>query len=786
MLERNSSDPFQAPAPIHPAAPPPAYPGYPTYGFNPYGPQGAQEFEEPFNPLKLFWIALQYRWLILAFLVVGVASGVVYTWMQTPQYIATAKMEVLNNNAKVIQEYELVNDALNFRTLETARLKMNSVSLARRIVFALDLAEKADFIAPRPSFSITNVIDRAFGINSQADVSNLTAAQRERIAVARIRGGLSAAWVKNTTILNVSYRHPVAEYTALVANQAVKSYMDQSVDSSSETSDLTRQFIQEQVLETKQKLEKSERSLLSYAKEAGITITGDESSLLVANLQAINSAIAEATQERFKLERLVQQIDDGKAESLEDVISSESVRSAKVELANLKATYQQKLRQFKPGFPEMVALRAQIRELERQANNQIRVISQSIRLKHEQSVAREADLRNELKQLETKQAEFQDKNVQYTILKREVDSNRKQYESLIQKLNAVGIGADLKTQRAEVLDLAVRPGAPYAPSLSRNLAAALLFFAVLSGGAIYVSELLNNTFTVPDQIESELKLNVLGIIPAVEESKIEEELLDNSSALSEAYRSLRTSLQFTGANDGLKSVLVTSSEPSEGKTTTALRLAQDFAALGKQVLLIDGDLRKPRLHRALEADNAIGLSNLLSNVIRQGDVSNMFQRTKYPNLWFLSAGTIPPNPADLLSSHKMSLTLHFCTKKYDMVIVDSAPIVGLSDAPILSRLVESTLLVVASRQTTRKSARNALNRLLAAGANVAGVAMMRFEASKLDYSDAYRYMQYNYYTYGSDQPAISDQSKMSAANENSDEAPGSFSSVLDRVKRRFS
>jgi capsular exopolysaccharide synthesis family protein len=200
--------------------------------------------------------------------------------------------------------------------------------------------------------------------------------------------------------------------------------------------------------------------------------------------------------------------------------------------------------------------------------------------------------------------------------------------------------------------------------------------------------------------------------------------------------------------------LVTSSEPSEGKSTTSFKLGQDFAALGARVLIVDGDLRKPNLHRLFGLDNTIGLSNLLTNTVRKEDLASIFRATKYPNVTVLTSGTIPPNPADLLSSPKMALIVTNLGKRFDLVIIDAPPVVGLSDAPILSRLAEGTLMVISTNQVTRKSAKTALKRLRAAGANVVGAAMSKFAVNKFDYNYGYKYMNYQYYDYGTSTPKI--------------------------------
>lgn len=715
-------------------------------GYGDYRHQEA-ETDEGFDPLKLIWLALHYRWLIAAFLLAGLVAGVLVTYLQTPLFRSVAKMEIVTQGARVIQDLEVISQRRDLLALETARQKLLSRELARRVVFELNLTEDNTFLAPTPSFSLVNLINRITGTKNEVRMDQLPAETREAIAVGRVQFGLSASFVRNTSIVQVVYSHASPEHTALVANQVVASFIDQNVDKTSETSDLARQFIEEQVLETKDKLQASEEALVAYAKEQGITVAGNDASLILQNISSLNAGLSEAIQERLAAERYFEQVLEGNAETLPGVFESASIQTNKQKIAELRAAYQERLGTLKPGFPEMRRIQAQIGELQNQMNLEIASIAKTVEIRFEQTKAKEAAIKRELIELERAQSEFQDKNIQYTILKREVDSNRTQYDSLITKLNEVGVGSELKSTNASMVDEALPPGAPYSPRLSRTVIMTLFMFSLLAAAIIYLLELMNNTFAVPDQLESELKVPVLGIIPNTDEKDQSAALEDPKSALSEAYRSLRTALQFTGTEGAMRTLLVTSAEPSEGKSTTVYKLAQDFAALGRSVLVIDGDLRKPRLHRVFNTDNSMGLSNLLSNVVRQGDVVSIFRKTSNPNVTFLPAGTIPPNPADLLMSQRMALTLHFCAKKYDLVIIDAPPVMGLSDAPILSRHADATLLVVSSKQVPRKAAKSALARLKSSGGNVVGAALTKFGVDNLDYNYAYRYMQYNYYSY---------------------------------------
>jgi len=382
----------QPPVPIGPySGMPPAYAdpyhhrGY-GYGFEP------EEDRDSIDVLKLFWYVIHYRWLIAAFLVTGIVVGAFVTFMQTPQYRATASLEIQTAGAKVFQELDTLATSTDFRVYETAREKMRSRDLAQRVAFELDLANKDDFLAPTPSFSLTNLFRRILGTSSQQELEDLSPEQRFNMAAARVRDNLTVNLKRNTSILEVSHAYPIPEYAESIANQVVRSYIDQNVDQRGETSELARQFIQEQVLDTKDKLQASEKALVEYAQREGITVTGNDSSLISENITQINGALSEAIQERLGAERLVEQIEAGNASALPEVFESESIQITKQKIAELRATYQEKLSTLKPGFPEMVRLQAQINELNKQIDLEVGAIATATQIRFEQSKEKVAAL----------------------------------------------------------------------------------------------------------------------------------------------------------------------------------------------------------------------------------------------------------------------------------------------------------------------------------------------------------------------------------------------------------
>ena len=377
-----------------------------TYGHpRGQGHENEAEFSEPFDPLKLLWYVVHYRWIIVAFLAAGVVSGVLFTWVQTPLYRATANVEILTQGAKVIQEYELVSQLGDeYRAIETARQKILSRDLARRAAFELNLSENETFLAPTPKFSLANLVARISGKKQEPVMADLPAEQREAMAVSRLRRGLSVTNVVDTNILAIAYSHANPRIAADVANQVAKSYIDQGVDKRSETSDLARQFIEERVRETKQQLQASEKALVEYAKQEGITVTGDEASLISGNISDINKALGEAIQERLAAERYRLQVAEGNSASLPQVFESDSIQSAKQKIAELKASYQEKLSTLKPGFPEMRRLQAQISEMQNQINAEIKAIARNVEITWQQALEKETALKKELAQLEGRQS----------------------------------------------------------------------------------------------------------------------------------------------------------------------------------------------------------------------------------------------------------------------------------------------------------------------------------------------------------------------------------------------
>ncbi len=411
------------------------------------------------------------------------------------------------------------------------------------------------------------------------------------------------------------------------------------------------------------------------------------------------------------------------------------------------------MKTYKPGYPKMQQIESQIDELQAKINQEIKATIGALKANYDAALAQENLLAAKLKESKQTVLGGQDSNFQYNLLKREVDTNRQLYDSLLQRYKEIGVAGGVGTNNVTVVDMAKVPGFPFKPRLTFNLMIAL--FIGLAGGIALalLLEHLDDTIKLPDDMEKFLGLPVLGIIPATKRADNAElalaENADQRSAFAEAYRSLRTALQFATPEGMPKVLLLTSTTVGEGKSTCALSLAMHIAQTGKTVLLIDSDLRKASLHTKLGIVNDSGLTNYLAGNAQPVDIT---RQTEIPRLFLMSSGPLPPNPAELISSVKMVALLKLATEKFDQVIIDGPPVLGLADAPLLGSLAEATVLVVGYGTTSRQFAQTSVKRLRGTRTRLIGGILNRVSSGHRSYG-------YNSYYYQYGEP---DQKQLSA------------------------
>jgi capsular exopolysaccharide synthesis family protein len=419
------------------------------------------------------------------------------------------------------------------------------------------------------------------------------------------------------------------------------------------------------------------------------------------------------------------------------VIGNLAIQNLMDRRAEMVADYQRKSSQFKPDYPDMLNLKAQIGGLDRELAAASSAIKNALKSQYEAALQAEHSLEQQVQNAKAGMFNLQNESIQYNILKREADTSRTLYNGLLQQYKDIGVAGAVGTNNVSVVDEATLPIFPYSPNLVKNLGIALVLGLVLGLALAVLLESLDDTFKAPEEIEDLLGLSVLGVIPAAHGDVLRLVRESPRAGISEACRSLRTSLQFSTDSGLPKNIFVTSARPGDGKSTISMALAINLAQLGLRVLLIDADLRKGG--QGADGDHP-GLSNILTGVM---DASAVIMETKVPGLSFIGAGPLPPNPAELIASPRMVQLITDAAAMFDVTVLDGAPIMGLADAPLLASLVSGTVLVVAAGEGRRGAVRVALRRLHFSRARVIGAVLNKFDARKVrvgyGYGSSYGY-----------------------------------------------
>ena len=713
-----------------------------------YGPQ--IEAEPGFDIFHYLRIAIKYRWLICGTTLSAFILAAVITLVMTPIYRATASLQIDRETIKVLEVGVIQMPEEKGRAQEFDQTQyelLTSRSLAERVVTTLGLVDDARFTqSSQPS--LRSLIKKLiFGTEGRGAKPAIEA--RLNQTVSRLRASITVTPVRDSRVVRITASHPDPEIAQRIANGYADVFIANSLDRRFEANSYARKFLEERLEQLKVRLEESEKQLVKYADEKGIISLGDKQSLADADLEAINNKLAELRNERIKQELLWKQAEAAEGVSLKEILESKTVQENRRLRTELSADYQQKLGLYKPAYPAMVQLRNQIKELDHQLDLEIKAIKTSIRTSYEGALKAEELLKGQLEAGKSTVVDQRNRSIQYNILQREVDTNRTLYDGLLQRYKEIGIAGGVGTNNVSIVDRASIPGAPSSPRVKYNLIIGLLLGLIIGVLAALGLDYIDDSFKVPEDIERETGMSVIGVVPRPKLGRtIEAELADPQSGVSEAFRSLRTGLQFASSEGLPKSLLVTSSKPSEGKSTTTLSLARSLASIGLNVLLIDADLRNARLHKRLRCSNESGLSNYLTGAMLPEQV---VQGTDQQTLAFMASGPLPPNPAELLSGSRFTSLLTLASQAFDIVIIDAPPVMGLADAPLLASAAQATLLVVAAHETRRSALKVAIKRLQLARANLLGAMLNKFDSRQPGYGYGYGYGEYDYHTYGAKQ-----------------------------------
>jgi capsular exopolysaccharide synthesis family protein len=710
--------------------------------------------EDSIDLLAYWHILLKRRWLVLGVTAGVVALSLLAALLTTPVYRASVLLELQKEGTQVVQVGGVQPGDFSGwdpEFLQTQYELIRSRSLAERVANELTLDREAISRLSQPGpigriLALLNPQERA--VAKPASVASAKVAQADLDAAAGlVSGGLEVEPVRDSRLVRINFDSISPQFSARVANAIADGYIAAGLERRFGATSYAKTYLEDQLKLAKSKLEDSERKLVSFAQKENLVDTGkDGQSLATQNLTQLNAALAAAQDQRIRAQARWRQASSGGAMPA-DMLGNSNVRILQQQQAQLQGQYQLKLQTFKPDYPEMRQLKGQIDELGTQIGKEIAGVRASVKAEYDATASQESMLKAQIAALRNEALSVDGRSIDYNILKREADTNRQLYDTLLQRYKEVGVAGDVRANNISIIDRA-DDGWRIKPSLSLNLSLGLLVGLLLGILAALLLEFLDDTVKTPEDIEQKMRLAVLGVVPKLGTKENMAAVADDPrSAFSEAYRSVRTALQFATDHGVPKTLLVTSARPGEGKSTTALTLARHFAQLGKRVLLIEADLRNPSLHRTLSMTaNGTGLSNLLAGACTLAEATT---QSEEPRLDIILAGPLPPSPAELLAGSKLVSALTIAAEIYDQIILDGPPVLGLADAPILSNAAEGTLLVVHAGKTKIKPAQLALKRLLAARARVVGALLSKYDARAGGYGYGYGYHHYDsYYAYG--------------------------------------
>jgi polysaccharide biosynthesis transport protein len=692
--------------------------GYSAYGEAPSDVQ--------FFLLEHLRIAIKHRWLILSIVGAAVVIGAVRTLMQTPLYTSTVRLQIdpMTVTAKVTEAGSMApidDPSSNFMPTQYALLQGHT--MAERVASTLKLGDDPTFFQPR-EFSILGFLKGLFSSAGPVDQGSKKV-NYEAAAAGIVLANRQITPVPGSRLVDISYSDPEPARAQRIAAAFADAFIASNIDKRFEANSYAKVFLEDQLQQLKLHLEQSEKALLDFGRKEEIVQTSDKSSIAESNLAAANTALGTLVAERIKNEQLWKQVQSAKAIDLPQLLTNGVIDGLRAKRGALQIEYQQKLETFKPSYPAMVELSNQIADIDRQLAAEVNTLKNSYRAAYESSLAQETEMKNRIEGLKQEVLDLQKRSIQYNILKREVDTNRSLYDGLLQRYKEVDVAGGVAANNVFLVDKATLPGGPSSPNLSRALMIWFVLGLFAAGGFALLLERLDDTLRSPEDVERALGYATLGIIPKIASGRtIEQELINPRSPLFEAYRSLCTALQLSSDKGLPKTILVTSAGAAEGKSTTCLSMARYFASIGLKVLLIDADLRKPSLHARLQLDNAKGLTSYLTGACAPPEV---LQETDVPNLAFMASGPAPPKAADLLGSARMHSLLSVGLEVFDLIMVDSSPVMGLADALLLSSAVGATVFVVGAGQIRTRVVCTALKRLQFARASLIGAVITRFD-----------------------------------------------------------
>lgn len=692
-------------------------------------------------------IALRWRYVILGAVAACFILGLIVTLLMTPQYTATSTIEISRESSQVtnFQGVERQTSVADQEFYQTQYSLLRSRTLAERVATQLRLVDDKTFFE---RFGVDQE-DPAFR-EASGRYTAAGHATRQRIAGEILLKHVGITPTRLSRLVEINFTSPDAEFSQRAANAWAENFIQTNLERKVQATSYGRNLLQRELGQAKERLDESQRQLVTYAEQQRIINlpaqgSGEnktaERSLVADELAALSGALSQATADRIEAEARFREA--GRAGASSEALRNQAINNLRQRRAELAAEYQRLMIQFEPEYPQARALQSQIDQLDRSIAREEGRVSGSVQADYRQATERESALRSRVERLKSSYLDLRRRSIQYNIFQQEVDTNRALYDGLLQRFKEIGVAGGVGVNNITIVDPADVPQAPSSPRLLVNLIIALFAGLVLGAGLALVLEQMDEAIADPGEVERRLGLPLLGSVPKVEGVEPREALLDRKSDLVDAYLAIQTSLGFTTEHGVPRSLAVTSTRPAEGKSTTALAVATMLARAHKQVILVDGDMRSPSVHHLGGVNHDHGLSNFLSG---EDNIDTLTFEMRDLGFTAMSAGPIPPNAAELLTGNRLEVLIARLLERYDHVVIDSPPVMGLADAPLIASRVEGVVYAVESHGIRSSLVKTALQRLLGANAHILGGVLTKFEARRAHYGYGYEYG----YGYGRD------------------------------------
>ena len=705
--------------------------------------------------LQYLPILRKHRWTILATVTLTVVLAVIVSLRTKPEYDALGRIAINRENADALGFKNgadvVTDDDIDYQlTLDTQTRILESDAITLATAKELQLDKEPAFMP---------------GKQSPADplAAPVADPRQEAALIGFIHGGLQITQVPKTRILEIRFTNSDPQLAARVVNTLINVYIEQNFKTRFESAMQTSDWLSKQLSDLQLKVEASQEKLVRYQREHGILGIDEKQNIVTQKLDELNRELTEAEADRIQKEARYRLIANGNAELLSNMDSTSLLSKLHAQEVDLKTQIAQAEVHLGPAHPHIIELNSQLKLVQKASQGEVDKLAGRIKSEYLTAAQRESMLRAAMDQQKQQANTLNESAIEYTLLRRDVDSNRQLYEGLLQRLKEASVSAGLRSSNIRIVDPARVPLSPARPDRRRNVMLALAMGLV--GGVVlaFVLESLDNTVRTPEQAQQLSGIPPLGIIPAMNSDSAirrltpkvlaalpaekkgealgeEVELASHNrprSDVAESYRALRTSILLSASGAPPKVILVTSALPQEGKTTTSINTAIVLAQNGAKVLLVDADMRRPSVHRVFGVNSKVGLSTLLAGSTSFEE--STLTSSDVPNLTLLPAGPQPPQPAELLHSETMKRSLTQWREQYDHIVIDSPPALSVTDSVLLSVQADTVVLVIRAASTRKAALRRACDLLGQVNAQVMGFVMNGVDVNSPDFDNCYYY-----------------------------------------------